>query len=58
LFLEEEKYFQQAHVYAGCPPDVPTEHFVRGVLEIVVALLKKYEALGHELRGRNLTVDR
>jgi len=50
-------YTYRSHIYAGCPEEEPTEHYVQGTEEAVEYLLDGY-AKCHELKGRNLTTDR
>ena len=44
---------------AGKPEAEPTDDYVKGAVESVTRNLKKYqESGGHELKGRNITIDR
>jgi len=36
----------------------PTAHYVRAAQDVLVRNLEQYQAAGHELQGRNVTLDR
>lgn len=54
----EIPYTYVIHPCAGKPEGEPTEHYIRSAADILVSNLEKYAEAGHELRGRNLTMDR
>jgi hypothetical protein len=51
-------YTYQVHVVAGKPEGEPTESYVKGAAKAIGVCLEKYAAQGHEIKGRNITIDR
>jgi hypothetical protein len=50
-------YTYRTHIYAGKPQGTPTEDYIKGVEETVLAVLGRY-ATKKEVKGRNITFDR
>ena len=48
----------KVHPCAGKPEGEPTAHYVRAAQDVLVKNLEQYQAAGHELQGRNVTLDR